>query len=79
MSVSVKELSSLALGLPTRSRAMLADLLLDSLDEGATETYEAAWLELARQRDVELADGSGGKKSHDEIMAAAREAVRCAR
>ncbi|OGV65759.1 MAG: hypothetical protein A3K19_25720 [Lentisphaerae bacterium RIFOXYB12_FULL_65_16] len=79
MSVSVKELSSLALGLPTRSRAILADLLLDSLDEGATETYEAAWLELARQRDAELTDGSGRTKSHEEIMTAAREAVRCAR
>ena len=79
MSVSVRELSSLALGLPERSRAMLADLLLDSLDEGTPESYETAWLELAKQRDGQLSDGSAQAKNHPEVMVAAREAVRCAR
>jgi hypothetical protein len=79
MSVSVRELSSLALGLPERSRAMLADLLLDSLDDGAPESYDVAWLELAKQRDAQLSDGSAQSRSHGEVMASAREAVRCAR
>ncbi len=79
MSVSVRELSSLALALPERSRAMLADLFLDSLDDGAPESYETAWLELAKQRDAQLTGGSAKSKSHGEVMAAAREAVRCAR
>ncbi len=79
MSVNMRELSSLVLGLPERSRAMLADLLLDSLDEGTPESYQMAWLELAKQRDAQLSDGSAEFKSHEEIMSSAREAVRCAR
>ena len=79
MSVNVRELSSLALGLPERSRAMLADLLLEGLDEGNPDSYETAWLELAKQRDAQLDDGSTQAKSHRQIMASAREAVRCAR
>jgi len=79
MSISVRELSGLALGLPERSRAMLADLLLDSLDEGTPESYETAWLELAKQRDAQLSDGSAQSRTHREVMASAREAARCAR
>jgi len=79
MSISVRELSGLVLGLPERSRAMLADLLLDSLDEGTPESYDTAWLELAKQRDAQLSDGSAQSRSHREVMASAREAVRCAR
>ena len=77
MAVTVRELSSLVLGLPERSRAMLADLLLDSLDEGTPESYQTAWLELAKQRDLQLDNGSTQPKSHSDIMAAARKAVRC--
>lgn len=79
MSISVRELLGLALGLPERSRAMLADLLLDSLDEGSPESYETAWLELAKQRDAQLCAGSAPSRSHEDVMVAAREAVRCAR
>lgn len=79
MTVSVRDISTLVLGLPTRSRAMLVDLLLDSLDEGSAESHETAWLQVARQRDAELDSGSSEVRSHDEIMAAAHKAVRCAR
>jgi len=78
MNVTIRELSGLALELPTRSRAILADLLLDSLDEGSPESYETAWLELAKRRDAELDKGSVGSKDHAEIMTVARDAVRCA-
>jgi hypothetical protein len=79
MSFNVREISGEALRLPTRSRAMLADLLLDSLDEGETGTYETAWLELARQRDDELSRGSVEGQSHERIMKSAREALTCSR
>jgi hypothetical protein len=58
---------------------MLADLLLDSLDDGSVESHEAAWLELAAKRDGELDAGTAQPLSHQEIMDAARNAVRCAR
>lgn len=79
MTISVKDLSSMVLDLPTRSRAMLADLLLDSLDEGSSESYETAWLELARRRDAEMSEGAAATMSHEEVMASARKAVKCAR
>ncbi len=78
MNVTIRELSGLALGLPTRSRAILADLLLDSLDDGSPESYDTAWLELAKRRDAELDKETAGVKNHSDVMAAAREAVRCA-
>jgi len=78
MSVTVRELSGLALGLPTRSRAILADLLLDSLDEGSLDSCEEAWLDLAAKRDTEMESGAAQSKSHADIMEGAREAVRCA-
>lgn len=79
MTTNVKELSRLALGLPERSRAMLADLLLDSLDEGSVESYDEAWLEVAAKRDGELENGSARPVDHREIVESARRAVRCAR
>ena len=79
MDKSVKDITSSALNLPRRSRALIADLLLDSLDEGAAESYETEWLEVARNRDTELTEGTIASTSHEKVMAAAREAVRCSK
>jgi hypothetical protein len=79
MSTSVKEISTLALGLPARSRALLADLLLDSLDEGTAESNEAAWVKLAHQRDKEMATGGVEGKTHEQIIAAAHRKLKCSR
>lgn len=78
MSANVKEISTLVLGLPVRSRALLADLLLDSLDEGTAEANEQAWIEVARQRDRDITAGRVSCKSHAQVMTAARKALRCA-
>lgn len=77
--MSVKEISVQALKLPARSRALLADLLLDSLDECSAEANERAWLALARKRDADITKRRVSCKTHTEIMKAAREALRCAR
>ena len=77
--MSVKEIGLQALKLPARSRALLADMLLDSLDEGSTEANERAWHELAKRRDDDITRGRVTCKSHAEVMKAAREALRCAR
>jgi hypothetical protein len=77
MNTTVHEISTLVLGLPVRSRALLADLLLDSLDEGTADANENAWLELARQRDKEITAGRVECKSHTQIMIAARKALQC--
>ncbi|MCY3023240.1 MAG: addiction module protein [Planctomycetota bacterium] len=77
--MSVKEISIMALKLPVRSRALLADLLLDSLDEGSADANEKAWVELAKRRDDEISKGRVACKTHTEVMKAARAALRCVR
>lgn len=77
MTASVKEISTMALGLPLRSRALLADMLLDSLDETVAGANETAWLEVARRRDQEIADGRVRCRTHDQVMTAARKSLRC--
>ncbi len=79
MDKNVKDITSSALKLPRRSRALIADLLLDSLEEGAAESYEAEWLEVARNRDSEITEGTIESTSHEKIMAEAREALRCSK
>lgn len=79
MEQSVKDISSLALKLSRRSRALLADLLLDSLEEGRVESYEEDWLEVARARDAELTEGTVEPMKHEEVMDAAREAIKCSK
>mgnify|MGYP000600796408 CR=1 FL=1 len=79
MSTNVKDITSSALKLPRRSRALIADLLLDSLEEGAAKSYEEEWIEVARNRDTELTESTIESTDHEKIMTAAREAVRCSR
>jgi len=75
MSSSLEEISRLALALPERSRAQLAERLLASLGEGTTASHEAAWLALAKQRNAELEAGTASTRTLGEIMASAREAL----
>ncbi|MGD0090850.1 MAG: addiction module protein [Planctomycetota bacterium] len=77
--MSVREISIMALKLPARSRALLADVLLDSLDENSTESNEKAWIQLAKKRDEDISKGRAACKTHAGLMKAAREALRCAR
>ena len=79
MNESINQITSRILTLPRRSRALLADLLLDSLDYGPTITNEDAWLELAKKRDKEISDGKISYKTHEGILTSAREAIRCSK
>ena len=79
MNESINQITSRILTLPRRSRALLADLLLDSLDDGPTITNEDAWLELAKKRDKEISDGTMSYKTHEEVLHSAREAIRCSK
>lgn len=79
MSEGVKEITSSALKLPRRSRALIADLLLDSLDEDSGESYEEEWLNMVRARDAELMDGASEPVNHENVIAAVRQAVQCSK
>jgi len=75
MNATVREISTLALELPTRSRALLAGLLLDSLDDGPVEDNERAWVETVRRRDREMTEGRVSGREHSAVMRAARESL----
>ena len=77
MSASVKELTGQLLVLPKRSRALIADLLLDSLDEGSGGQNERAWIETAKKRDKAMDAGTVTGRTHKQVMAAARGALQC--
>ena len=77
MSPHVRHLATQALALPRRSRALLADVLLDSLDDEPTGDFEREWAEVAKRRDREISEGRVQCRSHEDVMASAREALRC--
>jgi hypothetical protein len=79
MGSNVRDVASDALRLPRRSRALLADLLLDSLDEGSAESHEEAWLKVAQSRDAELSDGTAQPVGHEQVMRVARESIKCSK
>ena len=57
-----------ALSLPPGSRAMLADQLLESLDDEAQAKIDAMWAEEAERRDKEIEDGLVTPIPGDEVM-----------
>jgi putative addiction module component (TIGR02574 family) len=77
MDSSIREVTARALALPQRSRALLAEVLLDSLDEPSGGEVEQAWLELAEARDAEMSSGQVTGLDYDEAMARVRKNLRC--
>jgi putative addiction module component (TIGR02574 family) len=54
MSANFDEILSAALSLSPGARAMLADHLLESLDDEAQKRIDAMWAEEAERRDTEI-------------------------
>lgn len=65
---TMKELSCQVLQMPRKSRALLADLLLESLDDAPSRGYEKEWLAEARRRDGEMDSGKAQGITHEELM-----------
>ena len=57
MSARLEELALELLGLPTKSRAILAQKLLESLDEEESPDAEQRWMEEIRRRCAEIDEG----------------------
>ncbi|MFT5129019.1 MAG: hypothetical protein ACI8W8_002639 [Rhodothermales bacterium] len=73
MTDTLTTLAPRVLALPARSRAVLAELLLETLDPPGPCGHET--LELLRNRDQEMNDGLVATKSHAQIVRSAREAL----
>ena len=72
-----KEVSTMAMSLPTESRAELAEILIQSLDEKENEEVKFAWLAEIRRRDQEIRAGASVTKPADQVLREARERLRC--
>ena len=51
---TIADVTTQALSFPSKSRAILADLLLDSLNEVESTNYDKLWLIEAKRRDKEM-------------------------
>ena len=66
-----------ALTLPHESRAELAEILIQSLEEKEDEEIRSAWLAEIRRRDQEIRYGSSVTKPASMVLKEAREQLRC--
>jgi hypothetical protein len=73
----LEELTTRALALPAKSRAELAELLIQSLAEADDLDVKAAWLVEIRRRDREIGAGASVIKPTDQVLREAREHLRC--
>jgi len=80
MQMTAKNITRSALTLPQKSRALLASILLDTLDENVEPVdNEREWIKEAKRRDKDISSGKTICASHKEIMKAAYEAIGCKR
>jgi len=72
-----EELATRVMALPSESRAELAELLIQSLEEPDDPEIKSAWLSEIAQRDQEIRDGAPVTKPADQVLREAREQLRC--
>jgi hypothetical protein len=78
--MSNEELTQIVLELPLPDRVKLAQALWKSIDDGSEITApeeEREAIEQAKRRDRELSTGEVVGRSHQQVMEAARRALRC--
>jgi len=72
-----EELTTRALALPAKSRAELAELLIQSLEEEDDKDLKAAWLAEIHRRDQQIRAGASVIKPAEEVLREARAHLRC--
>ncbi len=74
---TIEEVTAQALSLPPKSRAILADVLLDSLVDVDIVSHNRLWMDEAKRRDSEISAGRVTCKTHAEVMESATKALSC--
>jgi len=74
----LEDLTARAVALPARSRAELAEILIQSLEVEDGAALKSAWLSEIRRRDREIRAGASVTRPADEVLREAREQLRCA-
>jgi Putative addiction module component len=72
---SIEQLTEELLSLPSGSRALLADKLVESLEFDTDSVIEAAWVTEAKRRRDEVRNGSVQTISGEEALAQVRQLV----
>ncbi|MFN2576960.1 MAG: addiction module protein [Pyrinomonadaceae bacterium] len=75
--MTTEQLISDAMSLPLDERVSLAQALWESIDAGLPDTDERTALKEAIRRDEELSSGKVLGRTHEEVMEAARRALKC--
>jgi hypothetical protein len=76
MATTVEQLAKQAMSLPSESRARLADLLVESLENDDLGQTERLWLTEAKRRRDEVRTGRVGTISGDEALREVRDSLR---
>ena len=75
--MTTEQLIADAMALPLAERVSLAQALWESIETGLPDTDERAAVKEAIQRDKDLSSGKVTGRTHEEIMQAARRALKC--
>lgn len=74
--MSTEQLIADAMALPLPDRVSLAQALWESIDSGLPDADERAAVAEAIRRDQELSSGHVAGRTHEEVMEAARRALK---
>ncbi len=69
------EITTKAMALPAKTRAELAELLIQSLEEPEDAELKAAWLAEIHRRDQQIRAGRKVTRPADEVLREAREHI----
>ena len=72
---SIEQLTAELLSLPSASRALLADKLVESLEFDTDPTIQAIWVTEAKRRRDEIQDGSVQPIPGEEALAQVRRLI----
>jgi putative addiction module component (TIGR02574 family) len=76
MPLTLEQLAEEAMRLPVKSRVLLADKIVESLDFSESDEIEKAWEEEATKRLNEIRSGKVKPIPGDEVLAEIRRLVR---
>ena len=79
MVTDLEKLKTELMALPSESPAMLAQTLLESLDDQVDPNAEALWLQEIRRRDSEIRNGTAKTKPAEQVLQEARDRLRCSK
>jgi len=74
-----EELTAKAMLLPVASRAELAEILIQSLEEKDDPQIKSVWVAEIRRRDQQIRAGERVTRPAEEVLKEAREQLRCMR